>query len=164
MQTASYDPNSGKIETYEPMIEDSMRQEDLAVGMRNVGNTCYFNSLLQIYYSLPNFVQKILLFKNQDDLQGKDETETKKIKSGLALFQQLQIMFAKMAVGNKSYIDPKPVLATIVDNSGNQFQIGDERDLREFNEIFQQRLSDAILAVEKSNSTKQKDSVATTNE
>jgi len=26
-----------------------------------------------------------------------------------------------MAVGNKSYIDPKPVLATIVDNSGNQF-------------------------------------------
>ena len=46
MQTASYDPYSGKIQTYEPNVEDAMRQEDVAVGMRNVGNTCYFNSLL----------------------------------------------------------------------------------------------------------------------
>lgn len=47
---------------YEPPIEERMRKEENAVGLRNIGNTCYFNSLLQIYFSLPSFVEKILAF------------------------------------------------------------------------------------------------------
>jgi ubiquitin carboxyl-terminal hydrolase 25/28 len=85
MQTASYNPATNEIQYYEPAVEDSLRKEDQAVGLRNIGNTCYFNSLLQIYYSLPNVVEKILKFQPQGDLQGKDEVETKKIKSGLKL-------------------------------------------------------------------------------
>jgi len=36
-------------------------------GLKNIGNTCYFNSLLQVYYNLPRFVQEVLEF--QDDGQ-----------------------------------------------------------------------------------------------
>lgn len=125
-----------------------MRQEDQAVGLRNIGNTCYFNSLLQIYYSLPSFVEKIFKFEVKEGLKGKDDTETKKIESGMNLIKQLKKMFGLIAMGNKSYVEPGPVLNAIVDDSANQYQIGDERDLREFNEIFLSRIQDAIKAVQ----------------
>lgn len=105
--------------TYEPPIEDQLRQEGQAVGLRNIGNTCYFNSLLQIYYSLPNFVLKIFKFDVQEGLKGKDDTETKKIESGMKLIKELKKMFGLIAIGNKSYVEPGPVLNAIVDDAGN---------------------------------------------
>ena len=76
--------------------------------------------MLQIYYSMPSFVEKILKFPEQSaEIKGKTELDTKRIASGMRLIQLLQGMFAKMAVGNKCYVDPKPVLLSIVDNSGN---------------------------------------------
>lgn len=89
--------------------------------MRNIGNTCYFNSLLQIYYSLPNFVEKILHFKEIEGLKGKDVVETKKIESGLKLIKELKKMFGLIAVGNKSYVEPGAVLGSIVDDAGNLY-------------------------------------------
>lgn len=59
-------------------------------------------------------------------------------------------MFGLMAIGNKAYVEPGPVLAAIVDDSANQFQVGDERDLREFNEIFLSRIQDALKAAQNS--------------
>jgi ubiquitin C-terminal hydrolase len=31
------------------------------IGLKNVGNTCYFNSLLQTIFMLPNLTRKILV-------------------------------------------------------------------------------------------------------
>lgn len=31
-------------------------------GLKNIGNTCYFNSLLQVYYNLPRFGREVLEF------------------------------------------------------------------------------------------------------
>ena len=50
---------------YEPIarVDQRIREKDQPTGLRNIGNTCYFNSLLQVYYTLPNFVTKILEFE-----------------------------------------------------------------------------------------------------
>ena len=56
-----------------------------------------------------------------------------------------------MAIGNKAYVEPGPVLGAIIDDAAHQYQIGDERDLREFNEIFLSRITDAYKAVAKIN-------------
>jgi uncharacterized UBP type Zn finger protein len=35
--------------------------------LKNIGNTCYFNSILQVYYNLPEFVNAILEFKDDGE-------------------------------------------------------------------------------------------------
>ena len=53
-------------ESYEPLpLEQRKREETTPAGLQNIGNTCYFNSILQVYYHIPAFVQTILEF--QDD-------------------------------------------------------------------------------------------------
>ena len=46
----------------EPMdIDNRFRnQAGQPVGMKNVGNTCYFNSLIQTLFWMPNIKQKVL--------------------------------------------------------------------------------------------------------
>jgi ubiquitin C-terminal hydrolase len=83
-------------------IKQRIRSQNLPVGLLNIGNTCYFNSLLQIYYSLPHFVTKILSFPGnlkKKDFKGKDK-KTKQIHSGLLLIAELKEVFGRMAIGN----------------------------------------------------------------
>lgn len=42
--------------------EQRKREEGIPCGLKNIGNTCYFNSILQVYYNIPDFVQAILQF------------------------------------------------------------------------------------------------------
>ena len=48
-------------------------------GLANVGNTCYFNSLLQTYFTIPEFVEQIMIFKFNEE-EAKEE-EKKEISS-----------------------------------------------------------------------------------
>ena len=46
---------------YEPLNPDERQRMDCdPVGLKNIGNTCYFNSLIQAYFFMPNFLMKIL--------------------------------------------------------------------------------------------------------
>jgi len=58
-QTSTHDRN------YEPIarVDQRLRDTNQPTGLRNIGNTCYFNSLLQVYYTLPSFVTSILSFE-----------------------------------------------------------------------------------------------------
>jgi hypothetical protein len=69
---------------------------------------------------MPNFVSKIFAFPPKTgDLEGKDEKHTKRIQSGLTLITELKKIFGLMAVGNKKYVEPGPVLKAIIDDNGN---------------------------------------------
>ena len=49
-----------------------------------------------------------------------------------------------MAKSDKKYADPTGVLRSVTDNSGRQIDIGDERDIGEFNDIFLSRLQEGL--------------------
>ena len=56
--------------THEPLPPDQrLREKNQPAGLRNIGNTCYFNSLIFIYYSMPEFVHQILTFPEDIKLQ-----------------------------------------------------------------------------------------------
>lgn len=63
IQSLQEQKNNISSSTYEPLNpEQRKREEGAPCGLKNIGNTCYFNSLLQVYYNLPRFVQEVLEF------------------------------------------------------------------------------------------------------
>lgn len=43
--------------------EQRVRKTGVPVGLKNIGNTCYFNSLLQTYFQNIAFVKNILKYE-----------------------------------------------------------------------------------------------------
>jgi ubiquitin C-terminal hydrolase len=44
-------------------LNNLFRENDKPVGLKNVGNTCWFNSIVQAFFHLPYFRNLILSFK-----------------------------------------------------------------------------------------------------
>lgn len=66
------------------------------------------------------------------------------MESGRKLIAELKKLFGFLAMGNKKYVDPSGVLRSIIDDFGQPIQIGEEKDIREFNEVLLGRISDAL--------------------
>ena len=52
----------------------------------------------------------------------------------------MQKLFASMCIGSKKYLDPSAVLTSIVDDDGEPFKVGEEKDMQEFNDMFLSRI------------------------
>ena len=53
--------------TSEPLkAEDRKRENGTPCGLKNIGNTCYFNSIIQVYYNIPAFVESVFNFKDDN--------------------------------------------------------------------------------------------------
>ena len=53
-------------------------------------------------------------------------------------------LFVAMSVSNKKYLDPSGVLNSIVNGRGEQMTIGEEKDIREFNDVLLSRIRNAF--------------------
>ncbi|CAK67183.1 unnamed protein product (macronuclear) [Paramecium tetraurelia] len=118
--------------------DQRLRQKGKPVGLKNLANVCYLNSLIQTYFHNPIFVKEILSFKypvqlNFEDLLNKNEAKAKRIKSSIDLVVHLQRLFAYLVHTDRKYVDPYRVFLNVVDEFGNRFQLGDQKDWAEFN-------------------------------
>lgn len=123
--------------------ESQLRFDNSPVGLKNIKNTCYFNSLIQSYFMIPKLVQEILSFKldpNHPDLA------TLAKSPNIKLIEELQLLFASMILGNKKCIDPSNVLDTLLDETGKQIQVGEQKDIGEFNINFIARIEEGLKA------------------
>ena len=96
------------------------------VGIKNLGCTCYMNSLLQQLFMLSTFRNAILA----TDTEAHEDN----------LLYQLQYLFASLQCSDKQYINPKAFASTIKDFDGNAINVNEQMDVDEFFNYFMDKL------------------------
>ena len=121
------------------------------IGMANLGNTCYFNSIMQILFFSDCFSKKICKFnakieaisikQSKEDLSKEQENKLKMkkkyLENGIVLINEIQIMFGRMIKGKINYANPQGVLDHLMEKMNNRkVEVGLQKDLVEFLGIF----------------------------
>ena len=122
------------------------------IGMANLGNTCYFNSMMQILYFSDCFADKVCRFDPDKALipqtPAKSKVPTEKelhklkmqekfVENGAQLIAEIQDMFGKMLRGKINYVNPQGVLDHLMEKLTNRkVEVGLQKDLVEFLGMF----------------------------
>ena len=104
-----------------------LRKTGEPAGLRNLGNTCYINSLLQIWYHNQTFRQALYDWDPEDD----PEEEGKVAAS-------LQKLFAKMEFTHRGFVDPRDFISQLGINPAIQ------QDAQEFSNLFISLLEESL--------------------
>ncbi|KAJ5172904.1 hypothetical protein N7492_005497, partial [Penicillium capsulatum] len=110
---------------YLGMSEDPDHQlSEWPTGLRNIGNTCYLNSLLQFYFSILPYRQMVLASESHGmDLNdessfankqvGSRKVTKKEIERSLKFLRELGVLFRDMITSSQSCVDPSQELARL---------------------------------------------------
>ena len=112
------------------------RNGSLPVGLKNVGNTCYLNSLIQTYFMIPVLRKAVISYRPVVPVDEKNPNH--------AFMLELQKLFCSMVLSNQRFVDPSNLLKKIVDDQGKPVSIGAQEDVSEFNDIFMTRLTNGL--------------------
>ncbi|KAL9644153.1 hypothetical protein ABK040_005617 [Willaertia magna] len=127
------------------------------IGLKNIGNTCYVNSLLQTYFLIPTFRQLVFSFNEldfikkielrlnslqqslqqnvQQNLQNVNlqmEKIKKQAEKDLNFMKELQRLFCGLILSNRTFIDPSNLVIALKEE-GVDVNIGFQEDISEFN-------------------------------
>lgn len=133
--------------SYEPLdLESRSRKSGEPVGLKNIGNTCYFNSLMQTLFRIRPFVKEIANLNGLDTITIPQEAAhiQKKYKESAQMVKNLQELFINLAASNQKYADPSSVLNKCVDNMGEYVKIGDQQDITEYSINFFERIEEVL--------------------
>ncbi|KAB8236115.1 ubiquitin-specific protease UBP2 [Aspergillus alliaceus] len=93
------------------------------VGLQNIGNTCYLNSLLQFYFSIRPYRDMVLDFENfkmeinEDTLSNKQvgsrKVSKKEVERSQRFLGQLRSLFNDMITATTTYVIPSQELARL---------------------------------------------------
>ncbi|NXH29453.1 UBP28 hydrolase, partial [Myiagra hebetior] len=122
-----------------PKQNDWRRVGDWPVGMKNIGNTCWFSAVIQSLFQLPEFRRLVLGYSlPQNVLESCHHTG----KRNIAFMQELQCLFALMLGTWRKFVDPSAALELLRDvfRSAEQPQ----QDVSEFTHKLLDWLEDAF--------------------
>lgn len=162
---------SGDQVTNEPLpIQQRIRKEGNPAGLVNFGNACYFNSLIQALYHIPEFTEIVMGFNHDEERKkqglGTLEEESKegntqgsdKPAYKYRLLENFQILFGRMIKSEKTYQDARDVFNIIWENNKSSVQNkGDQMDLTEFYIYFHKELFESFEEIQQSSQDDKKE-------
>ncbi|NXS02686.1 UBP28 hydrolase, partial [Oxylabes madagascariensis] len=119
---------------------DWRRAGDWPVGMKNIGNTCWFSAVIQSLFQLPEFRRLVLGYSLPQNVLESCHSHTG--KRNIAFMQELQCLFALMLGTWRKFVDPSAALELLRDvfRSAEQPQ----QDVSEFTHKLLDWLEDAF--------------------
>ncbi|NWV34062.1 UBP28 hydrolase, partial [Grantiella picta] len=120
--------------------DDWRRAGDWPVGMKNIGNTCWFSAVIQSLFQLPEFRRLVLGYSLPQNVLESCRSHTR--KRNIAFMQELQCLFALMLGTWRKFVDPSAALELLRDvfRSAEQPQ----QDVSEFTHKLLDWLEDAF--------------------
>ncbi|KAM9255736.1 ubiquitin carboxyl-terminal hydrolase 28 [Cariama cristata] len=128
-----------------PTQNDWRRVDDWPVGMKNIGNTCWFSAVIQSLFQLPEFRRLVLGYSLPQNVL--ESCRSRAGKRNIAFMQELQCLFALMLGTRRKFVDPSAALELLRD----AFRSAEEQqqDVSEFTHKLLDWLEDAFqLAVD----------------
>lgn len=96
-----------------PNPHDRKRDDKWPVGLKNVGNTCWFSAVIQSLFQLPVFRRLVLSYKVPQNLHQACRSHTE--LRNLAFMQELRCLFALMVASKRKYADPSSAVELLKD-------------------------------------------------
>ncbi|XP_077636622.1 ubiquitin carboxyl-terminal hydrolase 28 isoform X4 [Crocuta crocuta] len=84
------------------------RVDGWPVGLKNVGNTCWFSAVIQSLFQLPEFRRLVLSYSLPQNVLESCASHTE--KRNIVFMQELQYLFALMMGSNRKFVDPSAAL------------------------------------------------------
>ncbi|XP_062894381.1 ubiquitin carboxyl-terminal hydrolase 28 isoform X4 [Mobula hypostoma] len=134
-----------------PNPHDRKREDQWPVGLKNVGNTCWFSAVIQSLFQLPVFRRLVLSYKVPENPHENCRSRTE--LRNLAFMQELRCLFALMVASKRKYVDP----SNAVDLLKDAFRSAEaqQQDVSEFTHKLLDWLEDSFqLAASTKNSCK----------
>uniref|UniRef100_A0A669DL51 Ubiquitin carboxyl-terminal hydrolase n=1 Tax=Oreochromis niloticus TaxID=8128 RepID=A0A669DL51_ORENI len=114
-----------------------IRQDDWPVGIRNVGNTCWFSAVIQSLFHLPVFRRLVLNYHLSEKILEKCKSHSRNI----AFMQELRCLFALMVGSTRRFVDPSAAVELLRD----AFRTNEaQQDVSEFSHKLLDWLEDAF--------------------
>ncbi|XP_029030376.1 ubiquitin carboxyl-terminal hydrolase 28 isoform X2 [Betta splendens] len=130
---------------------DWIRQDDWPVGIRNVGNTCWFSAVIQSLFHLPVFRRLVLNYHLSERILEKCKSHSD--KRNIAFMQELRCLFALMVGSTRRFVDPSAAVELLRD----AFRTSEaQQDVSEFSHKLLDWLEDAFQLAANGNNTEDK--------
>ncbi|XP_051793293.1 ubiquitin carboxyl-terminal hydrolase 28 isoform X3 [Acanthochromis polyacanthus] len=130
---------------------DWIRQDDWPVGIRNVGNTCWFSAVIQSLFHLPVFRRLVLNYHLSERVLEKCKSHSD--KRNIAFMQELRCLFALMVGSTRRFVDPSAAVELLRD----AFRTSEaQQDVSEFSHKLLDWLEDAFQLAAKGNNAEDK--------
>ncbi|XP_037265924.1 ubiquitin carboxyl-terminal hydrolase 28 isoform X5 [Falco rusticolus] len=127
-----------------PKQNDWRRMGDWPVGMKNIGNTCWFSAVIQSLFQLSEFRRLVLGYSLPQNVLESCRSHTG--KRNIAFMQELQCLFALMLGTRRKFVDPSAALELLRDAFRSTEE--QQQDVSEFTHKLLDWLEDAFqLAV-----------------
>ncbi|XP_026799629.3 ubiquitin carboxyl-terminal hydrolase 25 isoform X3 [Pangasianodon hypophthalmus] len=123
-----------------PNPHDRKRQGNCPVGLKNVGNTCWFSAVIQSLFNLLEFQRLVLNYSPPTRVQ--DLPRNQKEHRNLPFMQELRHLFSLMVGSRRKYVDPSKAVEILKDafkSSESQ-----QQDVSEFTHKLLDWLEDAF--------------------